>query len=118
MTFSFVVTNKGNPRQKYFNVEKGDQEQFQIDFRPWQDDNDTITSVTWKVESGMAGLGTQTFNGGIASAILAFPQAGRSIVSALAQTATRSKKMYLNIDAHDETLSIYMDGYYTLGYGI
>ena len=117
MPTAYVVTSKDNPRVQYDNVTVTDTVQYSVDFTPWQDDNDAITGVTWAIESGQAGLGATTFNAGVSTALISFPQAGRSLISAVALTATRSKKIWLNVVAHDELNSIYDDGYFTNGLG-
>ena len=74
---------------------------FEIDFTQWQDDNDTITGVAWLVGAGQASLGTPTFANGVTDVVISFPQAGRSLISATAVTATRTKTIWLNINSHD-----------------
>jgi len=117
MPTNFVVTSKDNPRQQYDEVSKNDSVKYTIDFTPWQDDNDTVTSITWTLESGQASIGTPSTTAAVSSCVISFPQAGRSMISVLATTATLTKKYWMNIMAYDEKLSIYMDGYYTNGIG-
>lgn len=116
MPTAYVVTSKDNPRQQYDTVTMTDTVEYSVDFTPWQDDNDPITAVTWKIESGQAGLGATTLNAGVSTALISFPQAGRCLISAIATTATRSKKFWLNIMSRDELTSIYDDGYTVQGW--
>ena len=111
MSTAFVVTSKDNPRKFYDSVSKGDVVAYRFDFTPWQDDNDTITSVTWTLESGQASISGETLISGVADALVSFPQQGRSVISVLATTATAAKKVFISIEARDEALEYTEDGY-------
>lgn len=106
MSTDLVVTAKNNPQRFQANLSKGDAEAVEIDFRPWQEDNATITNVTWTLESGSAAISGQTLISGVASALLTFAEAGRSIVSILATTATAKKKVWLEVYARDQQLIV------------
>lgn len=109
MTTNFVVTAKQTSDQFFDVVSKGDTEKYQFDLTPWQEDNDTISSVTWTVESGQAAVSGQTFLSGVASALLSFPEDGRSFISVLATTPTVKKKLWLVAEARD--VKLYTDDY-------
>lgn len=111
MSTNFIVTSKDNPRKFYDVASKGDTIKYQFDFTPWQDDNDTITSVTWTLESGQATISNQVLTAGVATALVAFSQDGRSVISVTATTQTTVKKTYLCIRSRDEAFDFTEDGY-------
>ena len=102
--------------QRYTDVaSKGDTVKYQFDFTGWQDDNDVITGITWTVESGQASLGTETLTAGVATVLVSFSEAGRSVISAVATTASGiTKKVWLALRCYDLNL-VFDDywGYYT-----
>lgn len=103
MSTSFTVTATSKPNNRTDNVSVGDIVKYEFDFRPWQEDNDTITAVTWTTESGQVAISSQAHTSGVASALLSFPQSGNNLVSVLATTATVKKKVWLEVYARDET---------------
>lgn len=104
MTTNFVVTAKLPTDRIYDVVSKGDTVKYQFDFTPWQEDNDTISSISWTVESGQAAVSNQTFLSGVSTALLAFPEDGRSFITVLATTPTVKKKLWLVVEAKDVML--------------
>lgn len=72
-----------------------------FDCAAWQEDNSTITSATWVVESGTASISGQTLSSGIVSALVTFSQAGKALISILLNTATQKKKMWLEVGVRD-----------------
>lgn len=105
MTTTWNVAARNNAMRHQLNVSKGDAEAVRVDFTPWQEDNATITSATWTLESGSAAISGQALVAGVASALLTFSQAGRSIISILATTATAKKKVWLEVYARDQQLA-------------
>lgn len=117
MSTNFVVTSKDNPQKFYDNVSKGDVVTYHFDFSPWQDDNSTITSIVWTLESGNASISNQVLTSGVAAALVSFPQEGRNTISVLAVTANEQKKIFINIIARDQQLEFPIDGYGYCGNG-
>jgi len=99
MTQRIVVTAKMNADTLYAKLQKGDTELFEIDFKPWQSDNDNLVAVSWTVESGSATISGQSLTSGVASALVAAAEYGTTIISITATTATRTKKVRLQITA-------------------
>lgn len=104
MSTDFVVSAKSNPSKVSSNVCKGDAVTYEFDFTPWQEDNSTITSVTWTLESGSAAISNKVLTSGVATALVTFTDAGRNIISVLAATATEKKKVFLDVTARDQQL--------------
>jgi len=101
MSTDYTVTAKGKPDIFYDNVSIGDAKSYAFDFTPWQEDNNTITSVTWVIEQGAPAINNQSLSGGIASALMTFSQSGKSLVSITADTGTEKKKVWLEVNAKD-----------------
>ena len=101
MSTEFVVTAKINPGKFADTVSEGDASTYSIDFRPWQSDNSTITSVTWTVETGTATISNTALSSGIATALITFTQDGLCVISALATTASEKKKVWIEVNVRD-----------------
>lgn len=105
MSTSFVLTSKTRFDTFKDNVSLGDGVQYEIDCRPWQEDNAVITTVEWTVESGQASISNETNTGGILSALVSFPSSGKTLISILASTASgKAKKMWLEVRAKDKQI--------------
>lgn len=101
MSKNYVVAAKINPTRFSDKVSKGDAETYVVDFTPWQEDNSPVTTVTWTLESGSAGISNQSLVSGVASALISFNDAGTQVISVLANTGTQKKKVWFEIFAHD-----------------
>lgn len=111
MSTNFTVTALNNPERFQDKVSKGDAVTYEFDFTPWEEDNHTITNVTWTLESGTAAISGQNLTDGVATALLTFNDTGKSIVSVLATTATEKKKVWLEVLAKDQSLCVDDYGY-------
>ena len=65
------------------------------------------TAVTWAVEGGNATISGQSLADGVASVLASFPDVGRSVISALADTGGAKKKIWLEIVARDRNAPPY-----------
>lgn len=104
MTIAFTLL--AQTRQDVFaaNASIGDATKYQIDCTPWQEDNGTITSAEWTVESGTASIASENLTSGITSAIITYTQAGKALTSILLTTATTKKKIWLAVSVKDMKL--------------
>lgn len=109
MPTSFVLPSKTRIDTFRDNVSIGDAVTYEIDCRPWQGDNSTITSVTWTVEAGNAAISGQSLTSGVATALVTFTDSGKSLISILITTATQKKKVWLEVLA--KNMQVYMDDY-------
>ena len=105
MSTKFYVTSEDNPDKLFSRVNKNDAVTYSFDFRPWQEDNHTITSVTWTLEAGNASLGTPSTTSGVSTCLVTFSNAGKSLISVKATTSTEVKKVFLAVLAKDELLA-------------
>lgn len=104
MSTTFVVSAKNNPALYQLNVSKGDAEPVSVDFSPWEEDNATITSATWTLETGSAAISGTSLTNAVASALITFSDSGKNIISVLATTATAKKKVWLEFLAKEQQL--------------
>jgi len=112
MTNSFVIRANGNP-QKFTDVTfKGAAVTYSFDFAPWAEDNSTVTSVSWSVESGDASISGATLTGTMASALVTTPEAGRSVIKITATTGTEKYVAYLDVLAKDLQCPVSDYGFY------
>lgn len=105
MATEFYVTAENNPLKHFDVVNKGDAVTYSFDFRPWQEDNSNISSVTWTVEAGNAAVSGASQSSGLATALVTFSDAGKSLISILATTSSQKKKVYLEVLAKDQLLA-------------
>jgi hypothetical protein len=80
MATEFVITAEQNPEKFTDVVAKSDAVKYSFDFRPWAQDNSAVESVSWSTESGQAAVSGAALTGGVATALLTFAEAGRSMV--------------------------------------
>jgi deoxyhypusine synthase len=106
MSVNFTLTSKTRVDQFRDSASLGDVISYSIDCTPWQEDNATITGVTFTALSGAAvSITSPLVASGVVSAILNFTQAGRSLVSILLTTASGlTKKIWLEINVKDVQL--------------
>ena len=103
MPTSFYVTSNNITEIRKDVTNKGDAVTYSFDFTPWQEDNSAITGVTWTLESGNAAISGEVLTSGVATALVTFSDAGRSLISILATTAAQKKKIFLEVRAKDYT---------------
>lgn len=113
MSTKFTVPAKAKRNKFQDEVSKNDALTYEIDFTAWQEDNSTITAVTWTVEGGSVGVSGEALTDGVASALLTFTDEGKCLVSVKATTAVEVKQIWLEIKARDYELIMTDYNYYT-----
>jgi hypothetical protein len=101
MSTSFTLPAKTHFDTFKDNVSIGDIVTYEIDCSPWEDDNSTITSATWTVESGQASISGQSVTDGVVSANVTFSQSGKTLISVLLVTAVQKKKFWIQVLSKD-----------------
>lgn len=101
MPTQFTLTTKTRVDTFRDVVSIGDAVTYQIDCTPWQEDNSAISSASWTVECGEAGISGQSLVSGVVSALITFSQSGKALISILLSTATQKKKIWLEVRAKD-----------------
>lgn len=115
MSTTFTLTSKTRVDTFKDTVSINDVVRYEFDLTPWQEDNDTVTSVTWTVHEGSVGVSGQALASGVASALLTFTQAGKCLIGILITTANEKKKIWLSVRAKDLQSDMFDD--YGLGDG-
>ena len=72
-----------------------------LDFNVWSEDNATVSSVTWSVESGSAGISNEALTSNVASINITTSQAGNSVIKALATDGTNTIPVYIRIKCRE-----------------
>jgi len=104
MSTDFAVAAKNSPNIFRDNTPaKNDVVNYTIDFSAWAEDNDTIDSVTWTVESGQVGIDDQDLDDNIASANVTFNERGFACISIFAIGVNLKRKVFLYLNAKDPT---------------
>lgn len=80
---------------------KGDARQHSFDFGPWADDNGTVTTATWTVESGQATISGKTLASNVASAIITTPEADNGMITLSVTDGTHTKVVYIRYRCKD-----------------
>jgi hypothetical protein len=99
MSKKYKIAAKGRKNKFADNLSLNDAESYEFDFSAWQEDNNTITSATWTVESGQVSITNEALASGVASALLTFSEQGKSLVSVLVDTGTEKKQIWLEVYA-------------------
>lgn len=91
---------------------KSDVKTYQIDFAPWAEDNATVTSVTWTVESGDVAVSGNALSSNVATANITMTDTGKALVKIQATAGSLKKSVYLDIKVNDP------DTFFDNDYGI
>lgn len=104
----FIVPARNPLHSVTITAAQGDITRCEFDFAPWEEDNSTITSVTWVIKSGSVDISDKTLVDGLASAILSFQTVDVVNIEVTAVTATVKKVIRLKVRVGNEE---YTDGY-------
>ncbi len=106
MTTRFTITSENNP-QKFFDVSFKDAAiTYRLDFNPWAEDNHDVITATWTVKAGSATISGETLVSNVATALITFSDAGRSLIQVKAATSAETYVAYLDVLAKDPQLPI------------
>lgn len=84
-------------------MHEGDIETINFDLRAYEEDNGTVTTVTW--ESGTLGVTNKTLTSQVASGNISASQTGRYTTKVTFDTGTLKTSRTLRITVVDETLT-------------
>lgn len=80
---------------------KGDIKKHTFDFSSWVDDNGTVTSVTWTVESGQVSITSEALASNVNTLVLTTTEPGTSMLKGIATDGTHSETVYVRIKIKD-----------------
>jgi hypothetical protein len=98
---SIKATN--NSERFYDVVSIDDKKTYQIDFSPWAEDNHSVSSINWSVESGEASISGQSLTSNVASALITFASSERNLIKIKATTSSEVYVVWLEIKVKDPT---------------
>lgn len=106
MATEFVITAENNP-QVFKDVGfKDGAITYSFDFSPWAEENHNVTSVTWTVKSGTAAVSGQALTSNVATALVTFSDAGRSLIQVKAATSAETYVAYLDLLSKDPSIPV------------
>lgn len=79
----------------------GDNQEYSLDFSPWAEEYNGITSATWTVESGDASITNTVLAGNITTANITQSDEGKSLIKVSATDGTLVKNIYLDLYFYD-----------------
>lgn len=101
MTRKYYITAEENPNivKDQFNINS--KRSYSLDFSPWAEDNNNLSSVTWTVKTGQASITSETLSSNVVTANIEATQEGRNIIEILADTGTEKYSTYLDLYVRD-----------------
>ena len=80
---------------------KGDAKALSVDCSPWKDDNGTVSTATWSVESGSASISSEALTSNVASCLLTTSSPGTSMIKLVVTDGTHSEAIYIKCKCKD-----------------
>ena len=90
---------------------KGDMKKLSVDASSWADDNGTVSSAVWSVESGSVSIGTEALSSNVASIILTTSVADKAMIKLVITDGTHSEALYIRIVTKDPTVTARIPDY-------
>ena len=100
MTAFFIMAETRVQERKILHF-KGDIKKHTFDFSSWVDDNGTVTSVTWTVESGQVTITSEALASNVNTLVLTTNEPGTSMIKGIATDGTHSEVIYVRIKTKD-----------------
>lgn len=97
MAVEFVIPAKGDNRIYKDATYIGEANTYSFDFSPWAEDNNTVTGVTWTVDSGNGAISGEALSSNVATALVTTSTVGRTLIKVTATTGTEIYVAYLDI---------------------
>ena len=108
---NFFVTNKRGPLPRYsLSAAEGDDQAITVDCSAWAEDNGTVTSSTWNVEYGSAGVDGSALASNVVTARITTASAGKSLLTLTITDGTHTKVVFFEVIAKDPA-QYYVDDY-------
>lgn len=98
---TYTITANRN-RQKFGLLAFEDQAQtVRVDFSPWSDDNGSVSTVTWTVDSGNAAISNEDLSSNVAEAVITTSDIGNSLIKLEATAGNNNEVVYILVHAKD-----------------
>lgn len=81
----------------------------EFDATPWAEDNNDITTVTWEVLSGNAGVTNKQLTSNVLSALLSYTDVGTVLIKVTCDTGTEQLIIYYDAQVIDPQYNVTRD---------
>lgn len=104
------LTNRRNREIDQLLLMEGESEQVSINLGSWEEDNDSVTSVSWVVDSGSASISNESLESSVASAVITGSSDGRSLIKVTFTTSGNSVLVhYIKVYVRDPEVVVDCD---------
>ena len=79
----------------------GEAQTVKFDLTPWEEDNGSVSSVTWSTKAGDAAISNESLTSSIASAVITMSSEGASLIKLTATTGTNTHVTYIRVVSKD-----------------
>lgn len=97
----FFVTAINSHRIFRAKALEGDKEKVRVDFSPWAEDNEDVSSVEWTVKAGTANIQNESYANNIGEALISLDQTNGALIEVKAITANLIKTVYVDMMVYE-----------------
>lgn len=102
MAKEITLVNLRNRELDQLLLMEGQAETVNINLGPWEEDNDSVSSVTWSLEQGSASISNENLSSSVASAVITGNSDGKSLIKVTFTTSGNSVLIhYLSVYVRD-----------------
>lgn len=98
---TFYITNRNLREVKQHKQKKGQSELIRFDWSAWAEDNGTLTTATWVLESGSASIAGESLTSNVGQAQITTAETGTSLIKVTATDGTDIDVQYLEVRAFE-----------------
>ena len=106
---TIVIKALDNSSRTRDSINIGSARSYNIDFSPWAENNNTVTSVTWTVKNGSASISGESLTSNVANALITFSQAEKNLIEIKGITTSETFVTYLEVLVKDPSLDFIND---------
>lgn len=106
MATEFVITAENNAQILKDVGFKDGATTYSIDFSPWAEKNHDVNTVTWTVKSGSATVSSAALTSNVATGLVTFVAAGRSLIQIKAASSVETYVAHLDLLVKDPRAAI------------
>ena len=101
MAENFTITAENNRKIFRDTAFKGEAKTYSFNLSPWAEENSTVTTATWSIETGNASVSGQALTSNVASALVTFGEEGGNLIKVTADSGTEIYIIYLDVLVKD-----------------
>lgn len=99
--YTFYLNNNRNREVEKVLAFEGQAQVVQFELGAWEDVNGTVTSATWTLKSGSAGISGESLSSSVASALITTSQSGRSMIKVELTAGSNTEVVHFEVFAKD-----------------